>query len=224
MPRFHLFQWDMCRLRTKTGNKHGEFPVYFPLSGKLAETGLLHTASTAMQTQRPHPGPFCLPVTGGLAEPTRVRAEQRAAVRDSACVAGDPAGARANGSKNPNVHGCTGAAKHRDVRERPMYKDVQVPRSTGMCGSGQCTWMYRCREAQGCAGAANVHGCTGAARHKDVREWPPSPPSSLVSGGPHRFNLLTIGNTNGEFCCVHPYNSRIHQRANPMPECWFCLS
>ena len=32
--------------------------------------------------------------------------------------------------------------------ERPLHRDVQVPRSTGMCESGHCTGMCRCREAQ----------------------------------------------------------------------------
>jgi hypothetical protein len=84
-----------------------------------------------MQIKRPRPGLFCLPGTGGSAEATRVRAEYRAAVRDSTGLAGDPAGARAKGPKNPNVHGCTGAAKHRDVRERPpstsFRAGVQIP-------------------------------------------------------------------------------------------------
>jgi hypothetical protein len=38
--------------------------------------------------------------------------------------------------------------------QRPMHMDVLVPRSTGMCESGQCTGMCWCREAQGCARAA----------------------------------------------------------------------
>jgi hypothetical protein len=49
---------------------------------------------------------------------------------------------------------CTGAAECTDARERPLYMDVQVPRSAWMHGSGHCTWTYRCRE---------VHGRTGAA-------------------------------------------------------------
>ena len=36
-----------------------------------------------------------------------------------------------------HAQGSAGAAKHMDVRERPMHREVPVPRSTWMCESGQ---------------------------------------------------------------------------------------
>jgi len=72
-----------------------------------------------------------------------------------------------------------------------LHRDVQVPRSTGMCESGHCTGMCRCREAQGkdCSlqsfCISSIPGgqmcesghCTGMCRCReaqDVRErpWP----------------------------------------------------
>jgi hypothetical protein len=43
-----------------------------------------------------------------------------------------------------DVHGCTNAAEHKDVRERPcheLHREVQLGRSAGMRASRACTRM-----------------------------------------------------------------------------------
>ena len=62
--------------------------------------------------------------------------------------AGDPAGARVAGPKNPNVQGCTGAAKHRDVQERPPSPPCKE--------KGPVRGLFVCTEPGGSAEATRV--------------------------------------------------------------------